>query len=410
MLSPEKSSNNANRWIKWLVGISIGAIIIIFVIFLWNRSFFDFSTTVDEGLLGTLGDLIGGFLGSIWALVGVVLFYKALTSQQEDFRTNKKALTKQIESLEMQTKEFSLQRNELELTRNVFLEQSKTLKKQQFESTFFSMIQMYSENIAILNTSRKKDYFVEFSELIASKNIVDDNPINNHNDALETYNEFFFQKKDEVSHYFRIVYRILRFIDSSMMSDKEKIFYAKILRSQFSEKELLILYYNSHTIFGRKFIPLALRYNLFKHLPNDSKVELKKFETDSIETGFRRLIFIQELRTSLLEFIDKVLNEEIHDKTTSFENSHAGIIIKFEAEDIDLKNVKISMLEINTDKLEDFLELKMDECYEYFHHHLYQMFVFATYSEYQEGKMGINKDRGDNFMKYEVWGNKILKL
>lgn len=410
MIEEGKSSDKSNNWITWLILISSFALLTIFFVFLWGRSFFDFSATIDEGLLGALGDLVGGLLGSIWALIGVILFYKALSSQREDIKTNKEALTKQIESLKVQTEEFSLQRKELELTRNVFSEQAKTLKKQQFEVTFFSLIQMYSQNLAILNDGREKDYFVDFSEKIASKNIVDDNPINNHKDALETYNEFFFQKKDEVSHYFRIVYRIMRFIDTSLMTEKDKLFYSKTMRSQFSEKELLILYYNSHTIFGKKFIPLVLKYNLFKHLPNDSKVELKKFKTEDIEIGFRRLIFIQGIRTSIIEFIEKVTNEEIPDNTISFEILDAGIIVKIEGNDIELKQIKISILDIDKQKFEAFLGLSLEDIYEYFVHHLYQMFIFSTYTQYKDGQIGINKDRGGNYLKYEIWSKMNLKL
>ena len=123
--------------LKIIIIPSIIALTLAVTLFLWKRNFFDFGSSVDAGMLGTLGDFVGGVIGSIWALVGVILFYLALKEQRSDIATNKKALAKQIEALEIQTNEFRLQKDELIESRKVFIEQSKTLKKQQFESTFF---------------------------------------------------------------------------------------------------------------------------------------------------------------------------------------------------------------------------------------------------------------------------------
>jgi hypothetical protein len=255
---PEK-----NNFLKYTITISIIVLVLVFVMFFWNQIFFEFDKPVDSGMLGTLGDFIGGVIGSIWAFMGVILFYYALKEQRKDIKINQKALKEQINALRVQTNEFKLQKDEVIESRKVFVEQSKTLKKQQFESTFFSMLKMYSDNIRILNSrySNGKDYFIEFIKNLSSQVKITDNPLDNHKETIEIYNEVFFDCKDDISHYFRIVYRLVKFIDNSNMSDDDKKMYSKILRSQFSEKELLILYYNSYTVFGTKIYPIILKYN-----------------------------------------------------------------------------------------------------------------------------------------------------
>ncbi|MNF76922.1 hypothetical protein D3C85_1134250 [compost metagenome] len=53
---------------------------------------------------------------------------------------------------------------------------------------------------------------------------------------------------DNYSHYFRNLYHTLRFVkESPLIEDAERPRYAKIVRSQLSEPELLTLFYNSLT-------------------------------------------------------------------------------------------------------------------------------------------------------------------
>jgi hypothetical protein len=407
-----------NNTIKIIIIPSIIALILIMILFLWKRNFFDFGSTVDSGMLGTLGDFVGGVLGSIWALVGVILFYLALKEQRRDIATNQNALAKQIEALEIQTNEFSLQKGELIESRKVFIEQSKTLKKQQFETTFFSILNMYSDNIRILNSrySNGEDYFIEFINNLSSKVILTNIPLDNHNETLETYNQLFFNCKDDISHYFRIVYRIVKFIDNSTMNDDEKSVYTKILRSQFSEKEMLVLYYNSYTVFGTKFHPLILKYNLLKHLPNESKIEFKKLVCSKVKIDFNRLLFIQEfsnyLKSYFKEFKQIMKQEEINEDDFPLERSvkieDKSMIIHIKADE--LTEIKISFFNINEDIIKDKYELDLNNFMEYILHHLYHKFIFSTYNDSKELDFNISQNLNFNSVSYLVRSNKNVSL
>lgn len=83
----------------------------------------------------------------------------------------------------------------------------------------------------------------------------------------------------EFDHYFRDLYRIIKFIDESpLITDFEDRYqYTSIVRGQLSRYELLWLFYNGLSVYGRdKFKPLIERYALLKNIREDLLVK----ETD----------------------------------------------------------------------------------------------------------------------------------
>lgn len=107
----------------------IGQIIFLLssIAFIWHDWYFDFNNSINSEKFSHFGDLIGGLIGSIWALAGVILFYVALTEQRSDFKTNREVLNTQAEALKQQIVEFELQRQELIETRKIYQIQSETL-------------------------------------------------------------------------------------------------------------------------------------------------------------------------------------------------------------------------------------------------------------------------------------------
>ncbi|WP_220780015.1 putative phage abortive infection protein, partial [Shewanella sairae] len=92
-----------------------------------------------------------------------------------------------------------------------------------------------------------------------------------------------------MSHYLKTIYRIYKVIDEhGFNSEKEKFFYSKIVRSQFSEKELYLIYYNSHSSYGENFRPLILKYNILKHLNLTSEVEMTFLKSTNPEVNSNR--------------------------------------------------------------------------------------------------------------------------
>lgn len=132
---------------KILMVVGIVLFFIGLILFFWQSISIDTTLQIDSSKFGQFGDYVGGLIGSLWAFAGVILFYVALTEQRDDIRTNREVLKTQVNALEQQIKEFEQQTEELGLTREVIIDQSKTLKIQQFESTFFNSMNLWNNII-----------------------------------------------------------------------------------------------------------------------------------------------------------------------------------------------------------------------------------------------------------------------
>jgi hypothetical protein len=152
------------KFSKRLLGIGLFLLLVGLIMFIWNDWSLSTNDKIKADKIGQFGDFVGGLVGSIWALAGVVLFYVALTEQRTDFGTNRKVLEAQTEALKQQIKEFELQREELSATRKVFNIQSKTLKKQQFESTFFNLLNLHHEIVNSIDLRSRVDKYPGFEK------------------------------------------------------------------------------------------------------------------------------------------------------------------------------------------------------------------------------------------------------
>jgi len=83
------------------------------------------------------------------------------------------------------------------------------------------------------------------------------------NDHFDSIYKFY---RNDLGHYFRYVYNIYKYIEEN---DSMYSFHNKLLRSQFSDYELLILYYNCICTRGEKLQRYAEKYSLFDNMPDD---------------------------------------------------------------------------------------------------------------------------------------------
>ncbi len=201
----------------------------------------------------------------------------------------------------LQSKELRLQRKELTETRKVligqkreFSEQNKTLKLQRFENTFFQMLSLHNEIVEglVINNkdnrlytvkgvkdypnaierASKRDVFISLMKFM--KKIYDlnykDSKYEYSENILPIYEFIYKNFNGLLGHYYRNLYRIFVFLDEAELSDKEKEKYGKIIRAQFSDSELLMLFYNGLSDSGRNFEKYIERFALFDNLPRDS--------------------------------------------------------------------------------------------------------------------------------------------
>ncbi len=253
---------------------------------------------------GSIGDFIGGLLNPIFALLGLFALLATIRIQVEELNTTNKALITSHE-------ELSLTREQTTMSREALQEQSESIKQQNFENTFFNMINLHNEIIKSLKI--EKDLYIMIDDKIDEKiikygaefknernskealvtigetlwkylmeyntkekyqidpNGVDKDDRNQANSTNELYLLFHYEFQQHYAHYFRNIYQILKFISQSEIANKK--FYSNILRAQLSRLELEFLFYHCNSDIGnQKFLPLLIEFEFMEPFPHDTSI------------------------------------------------------------------------------------------------------------------------------------------
>lgn len=185
----------------------------------------------------------------------------------------------------MQKNELELQRKEIKETRKEFKQQNDTLSHQRFEHTFFNMISLHNdivENIAVpISTHResgRRSIVIIYNKF--KKNCTEDIRKQGVDAVVQKYCYIFNAYQAEIGHYFRNLYRIIKFIDETTDIDhEEKSNYIGIIKAQLSSYELVLLFYNCLSKYGNeKFLPLIRKYNLLDNINPELLIEKDHME------------------------------------------------------------------------------------------------------------------------------------
>ena len=274
----DKHNNEETKsqlWI-WIIVAIIG------VLAAWGLSWWLIHKNIDCSTeRGTFGDMFGAvnalFSGLAFAGLIVTLLY-------------------QKEELKLQREELAQTREELKGQREEFEEQNKTMKRQRFENTFFNMLSLQQEIVANLsyeyyvnpnvcppNTPPEQFYGKSLKGMLHGREVFEGmykRAIIDYNgrryadgvcNILRSYGHLAYSNikaTTRFDHCFRHLYRIYRYVDTSdLITEDERYDYACIIRSQLSDYELVMLFYNCLTTNGReKFKPLIEKYTIFNNL------------------------------------------------------------------------------------------------------------------------------------------------
>ena len=270
-----KEETKSRLWI-WIVVAIIG------VLAAWGLSWWLINKNIDCSTeRGTFGDMFGAvnalFSGLAFAGLIVTLLY-------------------QKEELKLQREELAQTREELKGQREEFEEQNKTMKRQRFENTFFNMLSLQQEIVANLSyeyyaspnirphnipeeifyrgVPKGQFHGREVFEGIYKHAIIEYNGARHPDGIVKILKQNGYIAYPVISvttrfdHYFRHLYHIYKFVDTSdLIEDSERYNYACIIRSQLSDYELVMMFYNCLTSNGRaKFKPLIEKYSVFNNL------------------------------------------------------------------------------------------------------------------------------------------------
>lgn len=207
---------------------------------------------------GAFGDYFGGTLSPLLGFFG--LFAVLLT-------------------LAMQIHELSISIREMK-------EQSGSLKRQNFERSFFTLVEFHNDIVNDMDlrdiidaevTAQGRDVFHTLFRRVWDiykrkiKQIPDEKER-----VIAAYEEFLKDNEHHVGHYFRNLYRIYKFIDESdaFENEREKRNYSGIIRAQLSSYELALLFFNSLHPNGAPFKKYIEKYAVlenfrYKHMKEE---------------------------------------------------------------------------------------------------------------------------------------------
>jgi hypothetical protein len=255
-----------SRLEKWINGIAIGfaitgiLVLIIAVALFKHGENIDYSLTIKSNKFSEFGSFISGSVGVIWSFVSVLLFYLALRLQRKD---------------------LNMQRIELEGQRKQMEKQNETLSLQQFENTFFQLLNVHNSMVQSIDFLEYTQIHYEgiyyFKHVYSRVDTYTDEDMQKYgnkevrNDLVERYQKTYEQYKHLLSRYFTNLYQILNFIDKATISDKYT--YSSILRAQLSLGELGLIF--CHFVIWdpmSKTKQLIEKYTIFKYMDKNTPI------------------------------------------------------------------------------------------------------------------------------------------
>jgi uncharacterized membrane protein len=201
---------------------------------------------------GTFGDFLGGVLNPALTFLSFMALLFTIILQQREIHGAKK-----------DAKEIRGQRRDDRLSS----------ERMQFENTFFQMLSIHNTIVNSIdvdrgqskNQLRGRDCFKHFRDIM--KDFYDTDPTPDElPKALAAHDELWISYQNDLAHYYRYLYNMIRFINESNV---DKARYIRILRAQLSDFELLVLFYNGLFPLAKKFKEYVEYFTLFDNLPKD---------------------------------------------------------------------------------------------------------------------------------------------
>lgn len=245
-------------WLTWGGILSLFTIVIaLYVFFQWNRQFY-ISEEIDAAVWGQYGDFLGGVIGTIIAFISILCLLKAYREQRYS--------------------NFQLSESNQQMRKSISSSE-KVAEEQIVKGIYDTLVNLYHESLLGYKIDNIEGH--EALDTLVNSYISNEQFVNNESykkkskEAMRVFAKFITDHYSSVSTHMRIVYQLLDLIANANINRDKRRKYAKILRSQMSEGELVLLRYNCMTARGQKTGRLVFEYNLLKHLPLLSLFEFK---------------------------------------------------------------------------------------------------------------------------------------
>lgn len=245
----------------------------------------DLSTEVEKW--GQFGDYFGGVINPVVGLITVFLVVMSISIQRKELRASieeMKAANIAAQKMSFEQSLFAWLENYHSQIREIELDNRRgrkvlldfyTLRLSPEKTVLLSGFYK-SLSPRVLNRTRSNEIFMQINPHANLDNEMAEVLFN----AILKYTALYLAHRTDLDAPFRTLFRLLRWIDSSIYSNEEKWHYCTLVRSQLSWPELVFLYYNCLIREGEKLAPYANKYALFDNLLTDD--ELIRFATQEL--------------------------------------------------------------------------------------------------------------------------------
>ena len=262
-----ENGNDLFKGMKWLIWGGIALSIILLIIFLINQTY-SCRLPVDTGIFGTYGDFIGGVLGTIVALYSAYLLVRTFQNQAT---INESVKTTNDSIISANTRADAAAQRQYYQT-----------ELQIFDGKFSRFFDAYQNaiNAYYYEPQKGRAAFETIASFFINRNFENNNDYKRRSEsAKDEYLEFYSGFQTEMSVHLRMLYLLVNLISKSELEEEDKVQYAKLVRGQMSNSEMLIVRYNCYSHYGKKMQPFCNQYNLTKHLSVTRLLEFKAYRT-----------------------------------------------------------------------------------------------------------------------------------
>jgi hypothetical protein len=213
---------------KILLIISISCLLVTLLLIYSYVTIFSGGLSQDHNRWGVFGDYIGGTLGAIFSFATLIAILYTISLQKEDLELTREEIKKSSEALEAQ---------------------SKTLKIQRFENTFFELLRFHHDNVSNMkhpSTGKSSGFFPYYLSKHATFLYAysSHNQPASSNSMIRTINESTKKFDKKFGYHFDLYLKNISLIIKLLDRAKEdRALYFHIFSSQFREDEFVLFLY-----------------------------------------------------------------------------------------------------------------------------------------------------------------------
>lgn len=321
--------------------------------FMHGRSPFSWSGfELQTDVVGQYGDFVGGVIGTI---LSVFLLYLTFRAQHKDLENH-----------------------------------VKVYKGESLYNLFFHMLDLYNNTLEhFIEEDEDGNRYVgkealhykyeQFYNDFDSQNCIDPNKSRKH--ALYYFQMFYSMTEDFSPIFFRTIYGAVSLLNNEDKdTEPERIRLMKLLRSQLTNTELIMLRYNAMTVEGRKFKALIVKFNLLKHLRPMDLLEYKYWSDKMTyeERGYTNVLLII-MRNNLTKVLKGKHLIESYSNNIMLYNTHVSLNKAGNELQICLY-IKNNIMPNKSSLIKGILKLTPQDRISLLHHFAYDYFVVSSFN------------------------------